>query len=577
MRDGVRLAVDVHLPRGLGPGERTATILHLSRYYRSVQLRPPIRWFLGALYPITERDLRERFVKAGYSWVDVDVRGAGASFGFQEYPLSPEEVRDGTDIIDWIVRQPWSAGVVGATGTSYDGTLASLLVRHPHPALKAIAPRFAGWDLYADIFFPGGLRARSLLRDWARLTRAFDSGRLRDVFGWAADLVAGGVRPVDPRELARAMAEHARNVDLEWLLGSVVHRDDPDPRGRPVTIDDFSPHAVDDGAGAVPVYAYGGWFDGALARGQIRQYLATRHPGSRLRLGPWFHAGEFNASPDAGGRKETFDHAGELLRFFDYHLRGLDRGFSREPPVHYYTMGAEKWRTAAIWPPPGATLQTWTFSSGGRLEREVPPGTRERAAHAMDRSAVDPAVTSGPGSRWGLVVGTGARRGYGDRRALDQRLLTYTSPPLREDVEVTGHPIARLFLSANAPDGAVFVYLEDVRPGGDVGYVTEGFVRLLHRRVRPSPLPGDPVPFRSYRRADAERLVPGEIVEVVIDLLPTSFVFRAGHAIRLAIGGADADHFDVPLLASPLVYEIHRDALHPSRLELPTYVGAASR
>lgn len=136
---------------------------------------------------------------------------------------------------------------------------------------------------------------------------------------------------------------------------------------------------------------------------------------------------------------------------------------------------------------------------------------------------------------------------------------------------MTGHPIVRLFLSANASDGSLFAYLEDVYPSGEVRYVTEGLLRLLHRQIGVSPLAGDPVPFRSYRRADARPLVPGEVVEVVFDLLPTSFVFCAGHSIRLAIGGADARTFAAPVLTSPLIYELHRDAVHPSRLELPTY------
>lgn len=68
-------------------------------------------------------------------------------------------------------------------------------------------------------------------------------------------------------------------------------------------------------------------------------------------------------------------------------------------------------------------------------------------------------------------------------------------------------------------------------------------------------------------------LIPGEITEVVFDLLPTSFVFRAGHAIRLAIAGVDAGFFDALLPVSPLVYEFHRDQPYPSRLDLPTYVA----
>ena len=68
MRDGVKLAVDVHLPEGLAPGERTATILHMSRYYRSVAVRGLWKPFAGfGVVPITELDLREPMVKAGYS------------------------------------------------------------------------------------------------------------------------------------------------------------------------------------------------------------------------------------------------------------------------------------------------------------------------------------------------------------------------------------------------------------------------------------------------------------------------------------------------------------------------------
>ena len=567
MRDGVRLAVDVHLPKGLAAGERTATILHMSRYYRSVDIRGPWRPFLGfGIYPITERDIREPFVKAGYSWLDVDVRGAGASFGHSDYPLSAEEVRDGADLLDWIVAQPWSAGVVGATGSSYDGTLASLLLRNGHPALKVVVPRFSGSDAYADIFLPGGLQAKALLHDWARLTSALDTGHLTDVFGWTGGVVTGGVRPVDGRVLPQAIAEHARNVDIVRLLGGVVYRDDADPRGGPVTMDDFSPHVLGDRVAQVPVYAYAGWFDGALARAEIRQYLANHNPGSRLRLGPWFHAGKFNASPYANGRNDDFDHARELIRFFDYHLRGEDAGFSGQAPVQYYTMGEERWKSARVWPPPGAVWQSF-FLAPERLSSQQPAAVES----ADDRYQVDEMATSGPGSRWGLIVGTGTRRGYTDQRDRDRRLLTYTTPPLQEDLEVTGHPIVRLFLSANAVDGAVFAYLEDVRPNGEVRYVTEGQLRLIHRKLGTSPIEGDPVPFRSYRRADGRPLVPGEVTEVAFDLLPTSFVFRAGHRIRLGIAGVDAGFFDAPLPVSPLVYEVHRDQPHPSRLDLPTY------
>jgi putative CocE/NonD family hydrolase len=585
MRDGVRLAVDVHLPEPLAPGERTATILHMSRYFRSVSFRAAFKTIVGfGPYAWTERDVRQAVVKAGYSWVDVDVRGSGASFGTRDYPLSPDEVRDGADLIDWIIAQPWSAGVVGATGTSYDGTLAETLLRNRHPALKAIAPRFSGWDVYADIFQPGGINASGLLRQWSELTTALDRNRAGDYFGWRATLMIRGVQPVTDDLLKEAVAEHAQNVDVEELLGEAVYRDDTDPRGANVKMFSLSPHklAEGDASSDVAIYGYTGWWDGAHPRSQARQYLSYSNPGNRLLLGPWFHGGLFNASRYAGGRSDDFDHAAEMLRFFDYHLRGIDDGFTTSQPVRYYTMGEERWKLAETWPPPGGEWRSYFFAPDNQLSLEASAvgaaGDADRAAGpgstSYDTYEVDESVNTGTGSRWGLIVGTGDKREYKDRREIDRRLLTYTSPPLETAIEVTGHPIVRLYLSANASDGAVFVYLEDVHPDGEVTYVTEGQLRAIHRQLATSPIDNDPVPFHTFLRADARPLVPGEVAELVFDLLPTSFLFQEGHSIRVAIAGVDAGQFAAPLPVSPLMYAVHRDLIHRSRIELPTHAAA---
>ena len=401
---------------------------------------------------------------------------------------------------------------------------------------------------------------------------ALDRDALGDVFGWTAGLITSGVRPVDDDLLDLAIADRADNVDIVELIGPVVYRDDADPRGRDVRMLDFSPHLLGDAsANDVAIYSYGGWFDGAHARGQIRRYLSRRSPDDRLLLGPWFHGGEFNASRYAEEGSD-FDHAGELLRFFDYHLRGIDDGFSSDEPVRYYTMGDERWNTSRTWPPPGVSRRSYFLAPDGALD-----GNRSGLQSASDRYRVDDTVGTGPGSRWGVVVVSGSQRRYPDRRDIDRQLLVYTSPPLESDLEVTGHPIATLFMSASATDGAVFVYLEDVHPDGEVTYVTEGQLRLIHRQTADSPITGDPVPFRTYLRADARALTPGEVVAVTVDLLPTSFVFHAGHAIRVAIAGADTGNFDSPVPTSPLIFDLHRDLPHASRIDLPTYpdsVGA---
>jgi putative CocE/NonD family hydrolase len=457
---------------------------------------------------------------------------------------------------------------VGAVGSSYDGILASLLARTGHPALKAIAPRFSAWDNFADEWAPGGLPAEGPMGEWFSLVNDLDRGDITDIFGWTAGVVTGGVRPVRAEILPKAMQEHQRNIDLDAVFARLQFRDDV-AFGH--SIDDTSPHSLGPAADEVPVYAYGGWFDAGLARGDARRFVAGANPGNRLRLGPWFHAGQFNASPFAD-HKDDFDHAKELLRFFDYHLRGVDEGFSREPRVAYYTMGPGDpggvvgWRSADTWPVPGAETRTLFLSAGHRMSA-TPPAPES----AADAYTVDLTAASDPGSRWGLIVGTGKKRGYGDQADLDEKLLVYTGAPLANAVEVTGHPIVHLFIDANAADGGVFAYLQDVRPDGEVRYVTEGELRLIDRRIGESPVHGDPVPYHSLRREDAEPMVPGEVAEVVFDLLPTSFVFPAGDSIRLAIAGADAGVFAIPDHPANLIYQIHRDRQHPSRIELPTY------
>ena len=566
MRDGVKLAVDVHLPDGLAPGERTATILHMSRYYRSVAVRGLWKPFAGfGVIPITELDLREPLVKAGYSWVDVDIRGAGASFGSHDYPLSQVEVQDGGEVIDWIVNQPWASGAVGTTGASYNGSMAMMLLGNRHPAIKAVVPRFSGWDMYDDIWLPGGVPSHPFLSAWSKLIASFDRNRFPDVFGWSSGLAFRSVRPVNEAEIEPAIAQHVRNVNAFDLLSPVVYRNDPLTPPLPVTIENFSPHTTT--PSGVPIYFYSGWFDGAIVRGQVRAYLELANRGGKLRLGPWFHGGEFNASPFAKRGERPYDHAAEVRRFFDRYLRGVDTGVDREAPVQYYTMGVgrEEWRGSSTWPPPGATWQSWYLDADRAMA--AAPAT---AGEAEDVYQVDPAQASPPGSRWGLVVGTSARRGYGDRRRLEKGMLTYTTPVLPQAIEVTGHPRVRLHVASDATDGAVFAYLEDVAPNGRVTYVTEGQLRLIHRQATLGP--DDLTPIRSFRKADARDMVPGQVTEVLFDLLPTSYQFAAGHRIRLAFGGSDAANFSQPYPARPPVYRMHRDSRHPSRLELPVFL-----
>jgi predicted acyl esterase len=75
--------------------------------------------------------------------------------------------------------------------------------------------------------------------------------------------------------------------------------------------------------------------------------------------------------------------------------------------------------------------------------------------------------------------------------------------------------------------------------------------------------------YRTFRKADAEPLVPGEVTEIGISLLPVSVVIRKGHSVRVAIAGHDAAMGDrCPAEGVPEIV-LERNAGYPSRVILP--------
>jgi putative CocE/NonD family hydrolase len=127
---------------------------------------------------------------------------------------------------------------------------------------------------------------------------------------------------------------------------------------------------------------------------------------------------------------------------------------------------------------------------------------------------------------------------------MDRALLTFTSEPLPADLHVVGFPVVCLHLSTSGSDGAVFVYLEDVAPNGTVTYVSEGCLRFLHRATTGRADPTGLCVARSFARVDRLAVEPGRDLDLAVELLPIAALFRAGHKIRVALGGHDAACFD---------------------------------
>ncbi len=151
--------------------------------------------------------------------------------------------------------------------------------------------------------------------------------------------------------------------------------------------------------------------------------------------------------------------------------------------------------------------------------------------------------------------------------------MTYTTEPLASAIEVTGHPVAHVWLTSSAPDVDTFVYLEEVQADGSVHYVTEGQIRASHRALADPPYDRMGLPYHRSFKEDVRPLAAGEIVELAFDLQPTSILFPKGSCIRITITGADRDNFDTPITWPAPTIGILHGGTHASYVVLPIIGG----
>lgn len=556
MADGVRLAVDWYLPRGLPDGQALPTIVTFTRYHRATALRFPF----NVLFSRSSGN-RERLAAAGYASVVVDVRGAGASTGRREAEFSPEEVSDSVAVVDWIIRQPWSNGIVGAEGVSYSATAAELLMLEAHPAVRAIAAQYALFDSYSEAALPGGLVNRSIARGWQSLLEALDRNEPIPGMEGIAALAWKGVAPVEGQEavLQQALEEHRANRYIDLAAGDIEYRD-ARIDGRAGFLYAPAGHLERYRDSETPLLLVSGWADGAYQLGALRKFRNRASAATHVVIGPWNHGPGAVTDPCAGDLAYRGRRSDLTLPFFDHYLKGVANGFDQQPAIRYFTYCANRWNYAQRWPP-AEELRVLALD-GETLAAEYPDVVQHR------RLDDDRAATTGNSTRWRSLVAWQIPTRYPDRKDQAAHGLAWISEPLDQSVVVTGHPKVTVTVAGDARDAALFAYLEEVAPDGTVTYVTEGQLRLLHRATR-SDLFEDYIPVRSFSRADAAPLEPGMRYRIELGLYPVSYRFRAGHRIRLLLTRADADNF-LPLSSgagAPL--DIYSGPREPSLLALP--------
>ena len=524
----------------------------MTRYWRSFEGDGP-------------NDLQRFLASHGYAVVWGDSRGTGASFGVWPHHRARDETLDFSEVMDWIVAQPWSDGTVGGWGNSYTANTNDWFAERNHPAFKAGISRFPDYDPYTDLYFPGGVPNAYMGSNWGGRVKEMDLNIPRSRGGGPPV----GVKPVDEDadgSIVEAAVEARRHVPSVYeSMRGLVFKDEAMPLWNGLSMDwwGIHSHAEEVQRSASAIYSWASWTDAGTAQGVLHRFMTLSNP-QRAVIAAWSHGARQDTDPfhpaDHLLDPPTEEQLLEDLCFYEEYVRG--KGGPQKELV-YKTMGEDVWKRTGEWPLPETEMTAWYFGADGELSPQPPP------TPGADEYRVDFSHTTGTRNRWATNNGAGDVV-YPDRGEADAKLLTYTSAPLEEDVEVTGYPVVTLHMSSSHDDGALFVYLEDLTPEGEVIYIGEGQLRLLHRKVseeEPPFVTGGP--YHSYKEADAEPMVPGEVAEVTFALHPTSVLFRRGHRIRIAVAGADADTFArIPAEENPL-WTVERGPSRASHIMLP--------
>jgi putative CocE/NonD family hydrolase len=499
-------------------------------------------------------------VKSGYAVLIVDRPGTGASFG--KLNLTPPiAAQEASQIIDWIAAQKWSNGNVGMFGDSIQAQVQFQAASTGNPHLKAILPATTWMDQYSAVMFPGGVPNKIFAGMYVKLNTAFDA------------MATPVDRDVDGSLLAQARLERGELELRQKVMNfeQAPYRDITTDSGRNFWVDNNALYPLLEGINhsGTAVYLINGWYD-LYARDNFLTYANLTVP-KRLMVRPTDHSGIESNGDD-------IDFGAEAHRWFDYWLKGIDNGIMDEAPIHYYLQGVDKetaWQSTSAWPI--EILRSTRYYFGPRVDEAqvsvnsgslvlVPP----TESTAVDAYTVDYTTTSGEKPRW---TGLATPHEYPNMRLNDAKSLTYTTSALEAPLDIAGHHVAHIWLSTDAPDLDLVLYLEEVDSKGNSTYVSQGNLRASHRLLGSAPFDNLGLPWHNHFESELQPISSGEPVELVCDLLPTAYRFQTGNHMRITVAFADADSFHTPELDPAPVVSLLRDVIHASYVEMPVLPG----
>jgi putative CocE/NonD family hydrolase len=575
MRDGVKLATDVYLPKGDGP-------------FPVVFVKTPYNFnkIAGAsLMAGVEA------IERGYALVVQNERGRYYSEGNWEILGRPRT--DGYDSLSWLEEQPWSNGKVGTWGCSSTAEWQMALAAQNHPAHAAMVPMASGagigrvGEFYEQgNWYKGGVH-QTLFTVWLygvqqnlrpqfpgnltqeqrqRLRKSYDLAADMPEMDWAKHMqklpAVDWLKEAGANDGPGAEFMTRKPNDPAWYRGGLYHDNE-----------DFG----------VPAFWFNSWFD--VSQGpnlalfnHVRENATDEavRDGQYVMIAPTLHCGFYRTpeyedyiAGDLNVGNAYHDYWASIFAFFDYYLKDEDNDFHDDTPrVQFYTMGSNEWQSADAWPPADAEPVTMYLASGGSANSVFGDGTLSAEAAmgaGTDTFTYDP-MNPVPALGGGVCCNRGAALGGSfDQRGIEARadVLVYTSEPLESDLEVTGSVRAKLFVSSDARDTDFTVKLVDVHPDGTAWNVDDTILRARFRE--------------GYEQEVF--MEDGQVYELNPTPMSTSYQFKAGHRIRVEVSSSKFPQYMRNLNTGGNNYDetesvvarntVHHSAQYPSQVVLP--------
>lgn len=433
------------------------------------------------------------FAGHGYASIRVDIRGSGDSDGFLQDEYIKQEQDDALDVLSWIAEQPWSAGNAGMIGKSWGGFNGLQVAARQHPALKAIITLCSTDDRYADdVHYRGGNVLAS------------------DMLWWSSTMFAYNARPQDPKVVGDTWKanwlerlEKTPPFVEEWLRHQ--RRDEYWKHGS--INEDFSDIQI-------PVFAVSGWQDGYTDA--VFRLLENLPKESKGLVGPWAH--EY---PEVATPEPAIGFLQECLRWWDQWLKGEETGIMDEPKLVSWIQDSElpavtyeerpgKWVADHAWPPQSVEKQAWWLSDCKLTDQRMDTVGEKMLVPSVQEHGFYSGVFCPFGQPGDLPA---------DQRLENGKAVVFTSDPLKETIDLLGHPMFHAELSSDQEDALIAVRLMDKAPSGESTMISWGMLNLTHRDSHENP----------------EKLVPGKKYQVPVQLDALGQQIPKGHRLEIAV------------------------------------------